>query len=159
MTVKKVDDFIPYKIFKTVELYLNRIKTVDGYNTDPLITISKDDAENSNSKYTVLLEAGTAEPVDQFPGNDSSRKHVTANYVVMCYAKYETEHPRRLAYSLEQDVRNAIDQGVADLRGLVGRGVSFKFGTANHDGGLLAPYKEAGFELSFSFTWSQSNDW
>ena len=154
----KVDDFIPYKLLEFIEAKLADIAVARGYNTDPFVTSYYDDARESQAKYTVFLESDGEDPVQQGVGGDMSVQQ-SQSFVITGVARYETEHPRRLAFALEQDVRTAVHSAVPDIRGWLGRGASFRFSGCTHDGGVLAPYKEAGFRLNVSFTWSQKSDW
>ena len=155
---RKVDEFVPYRLLVYCEDRLRGISEAAGYNCNAFVTTDAEEFEESTAKHTLLLETEPGSPVLHGVGGDPMVQQATG-FLVVGISKYETEHPRRLAMALEQDVRTALHSGVSDIRASVGRGCSFRFQGSQHDGGFLSPDKEAGFRLSISFTWSQSSDW
>lgn len=154
-----IDDFVPYRILRYVAAQLDGISTAMGYNTDPAVFDRFENFNASNAKFSILFETTGEDPDLQGVGGDGALVQQSIEVHVAGKIKYETEHPRRLAMALEQDVRTALHSGVADIRSSVGRGCSFRFGSLTHDGGVLAPEKESRFVLTVSYTWSQRSDW
>lgn len=155
---RKVDEFVPYRLLLYVLDRLGSITEANGYNCTAFVTTDAQEYENSAAKHTLFVETDPTAPILHGVGGDPIVQD-QIGFVVVGVSKYETEHPRRLAMALEQDVRTAIHSGVGEIRASVGRGCSFRFTGCQHDGGFLAPDKEAGFRLRFSFTWSQGSDW
>lgn len=153
----RIDDFVPWRLLMYVEARLKHISTALGYNCDPFVTDDLLIANASQAKHTVFFEATPSDGVESFVGDGRMNQRQTFNIVAI--SEYETEHPRRLAMSLEQDIRTVFQSDAKNIRDAVGRGCSFRFGRCTHDGGVLAPTKEAGFELGLEFTWSQKSDW
>ena len=154
----KVDDFVPFRLLEFVVSRLESISVATGYNTDPFVTTHYDEAKESQAKYTIFVETEGGSPRRQGVGGDLSVQPAL-DFVVTGVARYENEHPRRLAMALEQDLRTALHSGIPEIKTWLGRGASFRFDDCTHDGGVLAPFKEAGFRMHFSFTWSQKSDW
>jgi len=159
-TPNKIADFVPFRVLQYVFDRLESIDPANGYNTSPRVTDNLDEFENSDAKHTIMVETTGGTPEITGAGSDSV-VHQIMDVRLVGVSRYETEHPRRLAMSLEQDVRTALHGGVKDgaLRAAIGRGCSFRFVRCEHDAGFLAPDKEAGFELTVSFKWSQHSDW
>lgn len=155
---RKVDDFVPYRLLVFMQARLGLISEASGYNCNAFVTTNEQDFTESTAKHTLFVETDPASPVLHGVGGNPSVQE-SQGFVVVGISKYETEHPRRLAMALEQDVRTALHSGAPEIRAAVGRGCSFRFAGCAHDGGFLAPDKEAGFRLSVSFTWSQNSDW
>ena len=154
----KIDDFVPFKLLMFVVRQLEEIAPANGYNTAPRVTTDLDSFEQSSAKHTLLVESEGEQPQGHGVGDASGATvNPTQTIIIFGLSTYETEHPRRLAMSLEQDARTAIQSG--NLRTATGRGVSLRFRGCTHDGGTLAPDKEAGFRLVVTFTWSQQGDW
>lgn len=157
--VNKIDDFVPYKLLLFVTETLKEIDPARGYNTRPRVTTDVDEFEASEARHTLFVETEGGSPAYQGAGS-AHTTHQTLAVQIVGVSKYETEHPRRVAMALEQDVRTALHVKVdTELRAAIGRGCSFRFLNSEHDGGYLAPEKEAGFKLTVSFTWSQNSDW
>ena len=154
----KVDDFVPFRLLEFVVSRLEGIAVAEGYNTDPFVSTFYEEARESQAKYTIFVETDGENPVRHGVGGDLAVQQ-SLEFVVTGVARFETEHPRRLAMALEQDVRTAVHSGVPEIRPWLGRGASLRFTGCTHDGGVLAPFKEAGFRMHFSFTWSQKSDW
>jgi len=154
----KIDDFVPWRVLQFVMARLEQIDPANGYNTRPRVVYDLDAYVNSTAEHTVFVETSGGSPEVQGAGEAHKTHHVmriditTASY-------YQTDHPRRVAMMLEQDVRTALHSGIADVRDAIGRGASMRFISSEHDGGFLAPEKQAGFNLSVSFKWSQGSDW
>ena len=155
----KIDDFVAYRVLRLVESRLREVSQALGYNTNPYVTGEWYDAENSDAKHTLFFEADNGAAVEQFPGSAQARSQESVTYKIVGVSKYETEHPRRLAMELEQDVRTAISRDTADIRAAVGRGCAVRLGSVSYDGGVLAPNKEVGFNLLVTYTWTQNGDW
>jgi len=154
----KVDDFVPYRILSYVLDRLEQIDTALGYNTRPRVTTDLDEYAESTTDHTLFVETTGGSPRLQGAGS-AHQMEQTLTVEILGASYYKTEHPRRVAMSLEQDVRTALHSDIANIRDAVGRGVSMRFDRSEHDAGFLAPEKQAGFYLAVSFTWSQSKDW
>lgn len=154
----KVDDFAPYRILLYVISRLEQIGPENGYNTTPAVYTEWDQWEESQAKHRLFVEAGNASPAQAGLGQ-SSRTQPQLTVLILGASRYETEHPRRLAMALEQDVRTAIHSDVASIRDTLGRGAAVSFDICTHDGGVLSPKKLAGFRLEVTFTWSQGYEW
>lgn len=154
----KIDDFVPYRLWLYIMTRLEGIAEAEGYNNNVFVTDDVVAYQESVAKHTVLVEVEPSSPQLHGVGGDPIVQE-QLGFVIVGVSKFETEHPRRLAFSLEQDVRTAIHSDVANIRASVGRGCSFRFTGCQHDGGFLAPDKEVGFRLTCSFTWSQRSDW
>jgi len=154
----KIDDFVPYRLLKFVETRLRLISKALAYNCDAAVFDNWDDFENSTAKYKLFFDATSGDTPVHFTGGPA-RVNQELTIMVVGVATYETEHPRALAMSLEQDARTALHTGFDEIRAGVGRGAATKFGRTSYDGGLLSPEKKAGFEFPTTFTWSQSENW
>lgn len=157
----KIDDFVPYRLLLFVEASLAKISRAAGYNCDVFATDDYDEAEGSTAKHVIYYQVFNGSTPQHGVGNEGGGASVQQSMTVSIFgvSTYETEHPRRLNMALEQDVRTALHSEVINLRAAVGRGCSFRFESLEYDAGALAPVKEAGFELSVSFLWSQGSDW
>lgn len=156
---RKVDEFVPYRLLVYLVGRLGAISEATGYNCTPFVTTDLHEFENSTAQHTLFIESSKVDPEAQGVGGDGPLVQTSAGFTVVGVSKYTTEHARRIAMALEQDARTAIHSGVSEIRSAVGRGCSLRFGGCQHDGGFLAPDKEAGFRLEVSFTWSQGSDW
>lgn len=157
----KVETFVPLRIMEYALHRLRQISLARGYNTHPAVYERWEDADASDAKHLLFVEAEVLDPVQHGVGTENSGPRINAMLVlrVVGICRYETEWPRKLAMALEQDVRTALHSDVANIREFAGRGASMRFGTCEYDGGELAPKKEAGFRLQVRFTWSQSSEW
>jgi hypothetical protein len=154
----RVEDFVPFRLLMFTEDRLKLISKALGYNCDVAVFTDMDDFTASSAKFKLFYDSMSDDTQANFVGDSRLNQALTVQ--VLGIATYETEWPRRLAFALEQDVRTALHSGFSELRtSYVQRGCSARFGRASHDGGALAPIKQAGFDLSVTFTWSQDSDW
>jgi len=154
----KIDDFVAYRLLKFVEARLELVSRAGGYNCDADVLDNVDDFWASDAKMKLHFDAVSGDTPVNFVGG-AGRVNQELMIVVAGVVTYETEHPRMLSMSLEQDCRTALHSGFDEIRASVGRGSTARFGRTQYDGDILSPNKQAGFEIPVTFTWSQNSDW
>lgn len=155
----KVDQFLAYRLLKHTEAALLKIRRAAGYNTDPYITLDLNDASEreATSKYVVFLDTESHDVIETLSGPSyRPQLRITVHGIVTAEGK---EVPRIGAMALEQDVRTAIAACVQTVRQEIGRGCILLFEDCAHDGGRLAPQKQAGFALAITWTYPQGATW
>jgi len=153
----KIGHFMPWRLMVFVNDRLNMIAKAAGYNCDAAVFDNWDDFENSKAKCKLMYDAGAGDTPQNFVGDTQANQ--VFDIEVLGIVTYETENPRKLAMSLEQDARTALQTGFPSLRKYTERGCSARFGRSSADGGSLAADKEAGFSFPVTFKWSQDSNW
>jgi len=159
--MSKVDSLVVWRVFQAVHGAVKGISEADGFNTTPAVVTGYNEFSSSSAEAVLYLEleSNTADDHDVGGGGTGPRVSMRATFRLIGVVKYGYEFPRKAALALEQDARNAIHDGLQGIRDLVGRGFYFRWGECDHDAGYLAPDREAGFSLRFSFTYRVSSSW
>lgn len=154
----KVEEFRGYRLYRLVERALRGIRVANGYNTNPYVTLDfNDGVEHEKSEQHVVVLEVTDHNIDDVKAGGNVRPRLVME--VTTTSNVDNEVPRVLSMALEQDVRTALVESVALVRDEINAGCVFRFGECSHDGGALAPQKQAGFVLEFSYTYPQGPTW
>jgi len=153
----KIGHFMPWRLMVFVKDRLNTIASAAGYNCDVAVFDNWEDYDKSNAKCRMMFDAGTGDVAQNFVGD--TQAEVLFDIEISGEVEYETENPRKLAMSLEQDARTALQTGFTQLRTYTERGCSGRFGRTLPTGGNLQADKFAGFRFPVTFKWSQDSNW
>lgn len=159
----KIENFVGWKLMWWVYRALKEIQVAEGYNYSPTVTMDFHEYQESTAKAAVFLECDSHSTVgSKISGATGGvpRFEQSLDLVLHCNVKLGVEEqPRRAAFALEQDVRTCLHGGLPDLVAAMGRGFVFRFSDCRHDGGVLAPDREAGFRLSLNYKYPQGSNW
>lgn len=158
---RNVEHFVPWRILWYVYQRLRLIQQANGYNCDAAVFLDVEAYRQSSDKFALLVYTDGETPQDQSVGGGNSSRQTASSMglTIMGSIKYDLDMPARAQMQLEQDVRTALQTGVAGMRTLAGTGVSFQWGECQRFVTSLTAEREAGFSLTCSFLYPQGSTW
>ena len=161
--MSKVEDLVAWRLMWWVYRQLKTISQAGGYNYSPSVTMDYNEFTAAQTRAAILFEMNTHAPSETVVGGtelSSPGVQMDAEFTINANVLLrDGEPPRKAALALEQDVRNCLHGKVKDMRAALGRGFTFRYGSCQHDAGMLTPEKEAGFRLYITYRYSHGSDW
>ena len=151
----RVEDMLAWKAFWAVWRALKLIRRARGYNTSPYVTDDMADALSSDARAVLFLDVVSHGRIDrELSGGWTQALVIGISGTVRLQPG---ESPRREALALEQDVRNAVRAAQSTIQAAMGRGNAFDWTVCEHDRGMLAEARQAGFYLEAELVYKQGS--
>jgi hypothetical protein len=151
----KVEQFAPWQAMQWLHQQLMTIDHAHGYNTQPFVTMDRQQYQQAGTTCAVVVECEANDPQEHGLNNTV----MMSRFVIEGNVQITMDIPRRAAMALEQDVRTAIATAMAALRAAKGKAYSLQWGPCAHDAGDLSPAREAGFRLNLTLIYPQGSTW
>jgi hypothetical protein len=157
-----VAEFIPWRVTEIVHETLKNIGHHAGYNTQPLVTLDREEYRNSTIDDSLFLDGADLRIIENEVGDGSTgATRVTPEIVLTIYGSAFAPGgmPQMAIMALLQDTLTALSVLPGTLRVTTGRGMTMRIENAQTQTFNLTGKPEAVFNLEVVFRYLQGSTW